>query len=70
MLWVEPSSDSDHREQLAVLVARGKAKKMNGVSLTQDHVKKLCEKDVEKYLKSYEASLSSQTYDLMVDTSL
>ena len=43
---------------------------MNGVSLTQDHVKKLCEKDVEKYLKSYEASLSSQTCDLMVDTFL
>ena len=43
---------------------------MNGVSLTQDPVKKLCEKDVEKYLKSYEASLSSQTCDLMVDTFL
>ncbi|RMX38885.1 hypothetical protein pdam_00024631 [Pocillopora damicornis] len=39
---------------------------MNGVSLTQDHVKKLCEKDVEKYLKRYEASLSSQTCDLML----
>ena len=31
---VELSNDSEHQEQLAVLVASGKAKKMIGVSLT------------------------------------
>ena len=34
ILKVELSNDSEHQEQLAVLVASGKAKKMIGVSLT------------------------------------
>ena len=41
ILEAEPWSVSDHWEQLAVLVASGKAKEMNGVSLNQDQVKKL-----------------------------
>ena len=41
ILKAEPSSDSDHREQLAVLVASVKAKDMIGVSLTRDQVKRL-----------------------------
>ena len=44
ILEAEPWSVSDHWEQLAVLVASGKAKEMNGVSLNQDQVKKLSEK--------------------------
>lgn len=39
ILESEPTGDSDHREQLAVLVASGKTKEMIGVSLTQDQVK-------------------------------
>ena len=70
ILEAEPSSDTDHREQLAVLVASGKAKEMTGVDLTQDQVKRLGEKDVEKYFKRYETSLSSKTCDAMVDTFL
>ena len=34
ILKVELSNDSEHQEQLAILVASGKAKKMIGVSLT------------------------------------
>ena len=34
ILKVELSNDSEHQEQLAVLVASGKAKKMIAVSLT------------------------------------
>ena len=34
ILKVELSNDSENQEQLAVLVASGKAKKMIGVSLT------------------------------------
>ena len=63
-------SDSEDGEQLAVLVASGKAMEMIGISLTQDQVKKLFEQDVVKYFKRYEASLSSKTCDAMVDTFL
>ena len=44
ILEAEPWSVSDNWEKLAVLVASGKAKEMNGVSLNQDQVKKLSEK--------------------------
>ncbi|PFX34640.1 hypothetical protein AWC38_SpisGene455 [Stylophora pistillata] len=70
ILEAEPTSDSDHREQLAVLVASGRAKEMIGASLTQDQVKRLSERDVEKYFKRYEASISSKTCDTIVDTFL
>ena len=59
ILEAEPKISSDHREQLAVLVASGKAKEMIGESLTQDQVKKLSEQDVqdvENHFKGYEAS--------------
>ena len=56
ILEAEPKISSDHREQLAVLVASGKAKEMIGESLTQDQVKKLSEQDVENNFKGYEAS--------------
>ena len=67
ILEAEPKISSDHREQLAVLVASGKAKEMIGESLTQDQVKKLSEQDVqdvENHFKGYEAS---KTCDAMVD---
>ena len=55
ILEAEPWSVSDHWEQLAVLVASGKAKEMNGVSLNQDQVKKLSEKKkgVLKEIRSF-----------------
>ena len=56
ILEAEPKSSSDHREQLAVLVASGKAKEMIGESFPQDQVKKLSEQDVENHFKGYEAS--------------
>ena len=43
---------------------------MIGVSLTQDQVRRLSEQDVEKYFKRYETSLSSKSWDAMVDTFL
>lgn len=70
ILEAEPWSVSDHWEQLAVLVASGKAKEMDGVSLNQDQVKKLSEKKKKEYLKRYEALLSSKTYDIIVYTFL
>ena len=39
-----------------------------GVQLTQEQIKRLSKKDVEKYFQRYEASLSSKTCDAIVDT--
>ena len=66
LLETEPS-ESDHREQLAILVASGNCKEMIGVQLTQEQIKRLSKKDVEKFFKRYEASLSSKTCDAIVD---
>jgi len=41
------------REQLAVLVSTGKAKESIGADLTHEQVKRLSDKDVEKYTKRY-----------------
>ena len=40
-----------HREKLAVLVLTGKTKEAIGVQLTHDRVKRLSDKDVQKYSK-------------------
>ena len=45
------------REQLAVMVSTGKAKEAIGVQLTQEQVKRLSDKDVEKYIKRYETNV-------------
>ena len=50
LLETEPPSESDHREQLAILVASGNCKEFLGVQLTQEQIKRLSKKDVEKYL--------------------
>ena len=68
LLETKPSSETDHREQLAILVASGNCKEMLGVQLTQVQIKRLSEKEVEKFFKHYEASLSSKTCDAIVDT--
>ena len=68
LLETQPSSESDHREQLAILVASGNCKEMLGVQLTQEQIKRLSKKDVEKFFKRYEASLSSKTCDAIVDS--
>ena len=39
------------REQLAVLVSKGKAKEAIGEQLTHEQVKRLTDKEVEKYTK-------------------
>ena len=45
------------REQLVVLVSAGKAKDVIGEQLTHDQVKRVSDKDVEKYFKRYETHL-------------
>ena len=56
------------REQLAVLVSKGKAKETIGVQLTHEQVKRLSDKDVEKYTKRYETYVGSKTTESLIDS--
>ena len=55
------------REKLAVLVSTGKTKDTIGVQLTHEQVKRLSDKDVEKYIKRYETYVGSKTTDTLID---
>ena len=56
------------REQLAVLVSTGKAKEAIGVHLTHEQVKRLSDKEVEKYTKRYQAYVGSKTTDSLIES--
>ena len=56
------------REQLNVLVSTGKAKEAIGVQLTHEQVKRVTDKDVEKYIKRYEAYVGSKTTECLIDS--
>ena len=58
------------REKLAVLVSTGKWKEAIGVQLTHDQVKRLSDKDVQKYSKRYEAYIGNKTTDSLIDSAL
>ena len=58
------------REKLAILVSTGKAKEAIGVQLTHDQVKRLSDKDVQKYSKRYEAYIGNKTTDSLIDSAL
>ena len=55
-------------EQLAVLVSTGKAKDAIGVQITHEQLKRLSDKDVEKYYKRYESSVGAKTTDSLIDS--
>ena len=56
------------REQLAVLVSTGKSKEAIGVQLTHEQLKRLSEKDVEKYYKRYETYVGSKTTESLIES--
>ena len=56
------------REQLNVLVSTGKAKEAISVQLTHEQVKRLSDKDVEKYIKRYETYVGSKTTESLIDS--
>ena len=56
------------REQLNVLVSTGKAKEAIGVQLTHEQVKRLSDKDVDKYIKRYETYVGSKTTESLIDS--
>jgi len=55
-------------EQVAVVMSTGKAKETIGVQLTHEQVKRLSDKDVEKYTKRYEAHVGSKTTNSLIDS--
>ena len=56
------------REKLAVLVSTGKSKEAIGVQLTHDQVKRLSDKDVQKYSERYEAYIGNKTTESLIDS--
>ena len=59
---------SAQREKLAVLVSTGKSKEAIGVQLTHDQVKRLSDKNVQKYSKRYEAYIGNKTTESLTDS--
>ena len=58
------------REKLAVLVSTGKSKEAIGVQPTHDQVKRLSNKDVQKYFKRYEAYAGNKTTESLIDSAI
>ena len=61
---------SSQREKLAILVSTGKSKEAISVQLTHDQVKRLSDKNVQKYSKRYEAYIGNKTTDSLIDSAL
>jgi len=57
-------------EELAVLVSTGRCKEAVGVSLSQEQVKRLDDKEVMKYYKRYETYIGAKTTDSLIDSAL
>ena len=58
------------REKLAILVSTGRSKQAIDVQLTHDQVKRLSDKEVQKYSKRYEAYIGNKTTDSLIDSAL
>ena len=58
------------REKLAILVSTGKSKEAIGVQRIHEQVKRLSDKDVQKYSKRYEAYIGNKTTDSLIDSAL
>ena len=68
---VTPGNDIPaKRDKLAVLVSTGKAKEAIGVQLTHDQVKRLSDKEVDKYHKRQEAYIGSKTTESLINSFL
>ena len=66
VLLTSDDSIPAQREKLAILVSTGKSKEAIGVQLTHDQVKRLSDKDVQKYSKRYEAYIGNKTTDSLI----
>ena len=57
-----------YSDKLSALVSTGKAKEAIGVQLTHEQVKRLSDKDVEKFTKLYETYVGSKTTETLMDS--
>ena len=69
MVPLEDQIPAQH-EKLAILVSTGKSKESIGVQLTHDQIKRLSDKDVQKYFKRYEAYIGNKTTDSLIDSAI
>ena len=69
-IFIRAQNKAALREQLAVLVSTGKSKEAIGVQLTHEQLKRLTDKEVERYYKRYETFVGSKTTESMVDSLL
>ena len=71
---VVPFTNNDQipaqRKKLAVLVSTGKSKEAIDVQLTHDQIKRLSDKDVQKYFKRYEAYAGNKTTESLNDSAI
>ena len=58
------------REQLAILVSTGKAKEAIGQNLTHEEVRRVTDKDVQKFYKRYETFVGAKTTETFLDSFL
>ena len=78
LLQAEPATDLPApgpeipamREQLAILVSKGKCKESIGVNLTQEQVRRLDDKDVMKYCTRYESYVGARTTETLIESFL
>ena len=63
---VSVTNDDNIPAQREKLVSTGKSKEAIGVQLTHDQVKRLTDKDVQKYSKRYEAYIGNKTTDSLI----
>jgi len=67
---ISPTNIPALHEELAILVATGRCKEAIGISLSQEQVKRLDDKEVIKYHKRYETFIGAKTTDLLIDSAL
>ena len=53
-----------------MLVSTGKGKEDIGVQLTHEQVKRLSDKDVQKYAKRYETYVGAKTTESLIDCAI
>ena len=58
------------REKLSLLACQGKTKQVLRVSLGHDQIKRLTDKEVEKYIKRYKTYVGSKTTERLIDSTI
>ena len=58
------------REKLAALISTEKSKEAVGVQLSHEQVKRLSDKDVQKYSKRYKAYIGNKTTESLTDSTI